>query len=664
MYKVTRILLFLTILFSLAATVAAQEGEEIYQDPQGQFSVPVPQNWTTTEADDYVQLSGPEGNIHIYVLVAPIEESLQAAVESAWEAVGITVDREVQQSGNPPLQAGADETLLLTYAFNSTTDEQIFQAVAQRVGGSAYIILIDANVEAASRRSAQLDIIVTGLTISSLERSNLSQVEPRALDDAMITQWEAYIEELLSSNHIPGAAVAVVQDGEVVYTAGFGVREQGGSTPITPDTHMMIGSTGKSLTTTMMATMVDDGLLDWDTPVVELLPQFEVADLELSQTITMRNLVCACTGLPRRDLEIVFNASGMTAEDVVESLQTFEFFTDFGEAFQYSNQMVATSGFAAVAAEGAEYDTLLNGYSTILAERVLDPLQMDNTTISFDRVLERNEYATPHGLALGGAYQVIPVSYETILQPFAPAGAHWSTAEDMARYLVMQLQNGVGPDGNRIVNEENLLVTREPQIPVTADVSYGLGWFVGEYKELPLVEHGGNTLGFTSDFAFLPETGIGVVILTNAQGTNAVSESIRTRLFDLLFGDVNEERDAQELAYAIQGIQEVLQRPDNLEDTVDVEAVQSYIQIYTNDALGTVTVELVDDRLYLDTGEFRTELLPLVIENNDNLQPVEAYILLDPPFLGYAIRFVMGDDNTINLILGEGVTEYTFTQQE
>lgn len=664
MYKVTRILLFLTILFSLAATVAAQEGEEIYQDPQGQFMVPVPQNWTATKADSYVQLSGPEGNIHAYVLVVPVEESLQVAVESAWETVGITVDREVQQSHNPPLQVGADETLLLTYAFNPANDEQIFQAVGQRVGDSAYIILIDAHVEAASRRSAQLDIIITGLMISSLERTDLTGTEPRPLDDAMIAEWEAYIEELLSNHNIPGAAVAIVQDGEVIYTAGFGLREQGGSTPITSDTHMMIGSTGKSLTTTAMATMVDNGLFDWDTPVIELLPQFAVADPELSQTITMRNLVCACTGVPRRDLEIIFNASEMTAENVVESLQTFEFFTDFGEAFQYSNQMVATSGFAAAAAEDSEYGALLNGYSHILTERVLNPLQMNNTTISFDRVLERNEYATPHGLALGGTYQAIPVDYEAVLQPFAPAGGHWSTAEDMARYLVMQLQTGVGPDGNRIVSEESLLVTREPQIPVTADVSYGLGWFLGEYKGLPLVEHGGNTLGFTSDFAFLPETGVGVVILTNAQGTNAVSESIRTRLFDLLFDDVNGERDAQELAYAIQGIQEVLQRPDTLQDTVDVEAVQSYIQIYTNDALGRVIVELVDNRLYLDTGEFRTELLPLVAADDDNPQSVEAYILLDPPFLGYAIRFVIGESDTTNLILGEGVTEYTFTQQE
>lgn len=663
MYKVTRILLFLTILFALATTIAAQEGEQIYQDPQGQFTVPVPQNWTATEEDRHVHLSGPEGNIHAYVLVASIEDSLQATVESAWEAVGITVDREVQQSRNPPLQAGADETLLLTYAFNSTTDEQIFQAVAQRVGNSAYIILIDAHVESASRRSAQLDIVITGLTISSLERTNLTGVAPRPLDQTMIAEWETYIEELLSSHNIPGAAVAVVQDGEVVYTAGFGMREQGGNIPVTPDTHMMVGSTGKSLTTTTMATMVDNGLFDWDTPVVELLPQFAVADPELSQTITMRNLVCACTGVPRRDLEIVFNASGMTTEDVVESLQTFEFFTDFGEAFQYSNQMVATSGFAAAAAGDSEYGELLEGYSNILTERVLNPLQMNNTTISFDRVLERNEYATPHGLALGGTYQAIPVDYEAILQPFAPAGGHWSTAEDMARYLVMQLRNGVGPDGNRIVSEENLLVTREPQIPVTADVSYGLGWFVGEYKGLPLVEHSGNTLGFTSDFAFLPETGIGVVILTNAQGTNAVSGSIRNRLFDLLLGDVNEERDAQELAYVIQGIQEVLQRPENLQDTIDVEMVQPYIQTYTNDALGAVIVELVDDRLYLDTGEFRTELLPLVTEDNDNPQTVDAYILLDPPFLGYVIRFVTSEDGSINLILGEGVTQYTFVPQ-
>src|SRR5690606_22596971 len=124
---------------------------------------------------------------------------------------------------------------------------------------------------------------------------------------------------------------------------------------ITPDTHMMIGSTGKTMTALLVAGLVDDGVIDWDTPVIEVLPRFAVADEELSRTITFRNLLCACTGVPRRDLELAFNYDELSAEAVVESLRSFEFFTAFGEAFQYSNQLVATAGYAAAAAAGAPY---------------------------------------------------------------------------------------------------------------------------------------------------------------------------------------------------------------------------------------------------------------------------------------------------------------------
>lgn len=114
----------------------------------------------------------------------------------------------------------------------------------------------------------------------------------------------------------------------------------------------------------------------------------------------------------------------------------------------------------------------------------------------------------------------IKVEDEKVLSPIAPAGTHWSTLEDMTNYLIMALNKGVTVDGVRVVSEENLLTTWQPQVPLSADASYGLGWFVSDYKGAPLMSHGGNTLGFTSDFAFLPEHGLGIVMLANARGTN------------------------------------------------------------------------------------------------------------------------------------------------
>jgi hypothetical protein len=260
----------------------------------------------------------------------------------------------------------------------------------------------------------------------------------------------------------------------------------------------------------------------------------------------------------------------------------------------------------------------------------------------------------------GYEYAPLPLSVEEVLLPVAPAGAHWSTAGDMANYLIMQLNQGVAADGTRVVSEANLLVTREPQVPVSADASYGLGWFVGTYKGLPLIEHGGNTLGFTSDLAFLPDTGLGMVVLTNAQATNAFSSLIRTRLFDLVFDDVDAQADAEAVAFTLDSLTELLQMPETMLDSVDVDAVQAYTGTYTNAALGEVTLELIDGALIIDVGEFRTAVLPVMDE--DDLTQVDYYISVDPPMSGQQLQFEEGADGVIQMVLGSGVTEYTFTR--
>ncbi|MBK8047691.1 MAG: beta-lactamase family protein [Anaerolineales bacterium] len=211
-----------------------------------------------------------------------------------------------------------------------------------------------------------MQIITTGFKISGLEEEDLTGIAPLTVTPAITEPLEAFIEDYMEKFDIPGAAVGIVQNGSVVYARGFGVANPETGAPMTPETNLMIGSTGKSLTTLMMGTLVDDGLMTWDTPVVELFPAFKVKDPELSKTITMRNLVCACTGVPRRDFEFLFNAQEQKAEDIVASLGDFEFFTKFGEAFQYSNQMVGTAGYvAAPSLKGT--DDLLANYKKALA---------------------------------------------------------------------------------------------------------------------------------------------------------------------------------------------------------------------------------------------------------------------------------------------------------
>ncbi|TVR96497.1 MAG: class A beta-lactamase-related serine hydrolase, partial [Trueperaceae bacterium] len=333
---------------------------DVFEDPAGVFTVPIPTGWTVEERDEHLALVSPDGGIRLFLLTFG-EDDLEAVIEQAWATVDPEFDVPVDTALEPPSDPGIERTVIVNY--DGPTGE-VYQALAQLHEGVVHVLLVDAELEAVQRRGTQINIIFSGYRILALEEPDLVGVDPLPVGD-VLDEFEAFVTQTLEAFGIPGAAIAIVQDHEVVYASGFGVRGDGGEA-MTADTHMMIGSTGKTITTMLMAAMVDEGLFDWDTPVVEVLPEFAVADPELSESMVMWNLVCACSGVPRRDLELMFNADEMSAEDIVESLATFEFFTDFGEVFQYSNQLVGTGGYAAAAADGAAWGELWQGYADSL----------------------------------------------------------------------------------------------------------------------------------------------------------------------------------------------------------------------------------------------------------------------------------------------------------
>ena len=634
-----------------AGVMAAEPAEAgTYEDPQGRFSVPIPTNWTVAEEEGFVTLTDPSGEISVYLAVLQ-GRNPEAVIARAWRRVDPEFSLEPTDVLSPPSEPGVERTVVTNYDDSG----RIYQGYGQLYKGAVYALLIDADLAAVQRRGAQVNIIATGFQIAALEKTDLTGAQPRPVDEAMIAELETFITDALPEFGIPGAAVAVVQGGEVVYTGGFGVREAGGDAPITPDTRMMIGSTGKSLTTMLMATLVDDGEMGWNTPVQNVLPEFEVADPKLSKTMTLRNLVCACTGVPRRDLELFFNADELNAEGVVESLRTFEFFTDFGEAFQYSNQLVGTGGYAAAAADGADYGELFAGYTKSLHERVLGPIGMANTTLSFAEVERAGDAATPHTFALDGLYTPIPLELERLLLPIAPAGAHWSTARDMARYLQTELALGVAPDGARVVSEKNLRTTWKPQVPVDAETDYGLGWFARDYNGLQLIYHGGNTLGFTSDLAFLPGENLGIVVLTNGQGTNAFNEAVRERLLELVFNQP--ARVGETVAFAAEQMSTGLDELDGKLRETDGAAARPFVGRYRNEALGAVSVRLEGNKLTLDAGEFASELRPIV----DDAGKPDGYIFYEAPLAGLPVRFQREAGQPV-VVVGEGAVAYTFTR--
>lgn len=632
-------------------------GETVYQDPEGRFTIPIPAGWTAEPRDGYVVLHDPEGDITVTAIVVPGTDATRG-IADAWAIVEPGFDATPPPNGvqTVPSNPGIDETVVITYDLGQTSG-RVRQAVGQRVGSQVYVMIFQGSLQAAVRRAAQINVIASGFTITSLSAVNLAGVIPRRFSGELVTAFETYAQDLLRRSDVPGMAVAVVQGGQIVYEKGFGVTELGGQQPVTPDTLMMIGSVGKSLTTLMMATEVDDGLFTWNTPVISLYPSFAVADPELTRQITMRHLVCACSGVPRRDLELLFNARTLTPEAVIASLRDFAFYTGFGETFQYSNQMVAAAGYIAAAVASTERGDLQRAYADQLRQRVLEPAGMTRTTLDFDQVRADPNAATPHGATLDFAYAPLSLDLEATLLPVAPAGAHWSTANDMARYLLTEIQQGIAPGGQRVVSEANLLETWKPQVAVDAETSYGLGWLVGSYKGVKMIFHGGNTLGFSSDLAFLPDVGLGIVVLANGQGANLLTEGLRYRLLELVYDQPAEFEKT--ITYAEeQGAKAQAELRAQLAETMDITSVRPFLGTYVNPALGEITLSLVGDALVLDAGEFQTALRVLKASPEGGA----GFLAADPPVAGLVVTLRRADDGQPSVVIRSpsGFEEYTF----
>lgn len=481
---------------------------------------------------------------------------------------------------------------------------------------------------------------------------DLTGVTPLPLTGERRTAFEAYVADTLHRTGVPGASIAVVQDGEVVFLQGFGVKELGGTDPVTPDTQLMIGSVTKSMTSTLAATLVDEGWLTWDTPLVELLPAFAVADPDLTSRLTIADAFCACTGLPRADPEALFNAHTLTPDGLVAQVANLRLTAQFGELFQYSNQMYAVGGYALASAAGAAPNQLHEGYVRSMQEQFLNPLGMTRSTFSLDDVLASGDYALPHNAGIDGQIERVPLLLELSVASGAPAGALWSSARDMARYLQMELDDGVAPDGTRIVSAENLARTRAARVaiperpdlpPVFLDAAqhYAMGWFVGEWRGLELINHSGGVAGFSSEAAFLPEAGLGVVILTN-DGWNGglFSYAVEYRLYELLF-DQPEEIDPILEQFLDQQVAGLAELQDRLRP-VDPAVVTPFLGRYTHPMAGEIELALRGDRLIFDAGEVHSELLVLVDEAGE----IDAYLFADPPFASNPAPVILqwGDD--------------------
>jgi CubicO group peptidase (beta-lactamase class C family) len=470
-------------------------------------------------------------------------------------------------------------------------------------------------------------------------------VPSAAVDAAAL---DAFVDDAALRLRVPGAAIAVIADGRVAYEHVLGVRALGKPAPVTPQTLFMIGSITKTMTTLMEAALVDAGTLRWDTPVTTLLPSFAVGDAELTRSLLLWHTACACSGIPARDLELLFEYDGVTPEMRLAALKTVKPTAPLGAKYQYSNLMLAAGGFAAAHAFAPTLP-LGDAYDAAMKAKVFDPIGMRSTTLDF-AVAARSESATPHALALDGSTHPVPLSAEASVLSIRPAGGVWTNLRDMERWVATELAHGTSPDGVRVASATNVDERAKPRIRRDDGDAYGLGLDVGTYEGTPMRAHYGGSLGFGATMFLLPEKKLGIVIFTNVRNggpweTLPFNEVVKRRVVEAVLPNASEQAAKMVTDFVAARRDADAKRGAEVERELDPAWLAPLVGTYESPTLGKVTLSATG---VFDTGEWRSKF------GRKRVGDGFAIVPLDPPFAGAELALGKSANGKPTIEVGDG----------
>ena len=614
-----------------------------------------PAGWTVRVRGAATILEAPEGESWIALVDVPASKDAkdaEAAVAAGWAAYKPDAKWPLKVINDRPDRNGWSKQRIFDYQ-TSPNERRDVSASARWSGSSWLVVIYDVSQPVGEKRAAQVVLIFDRLYPKGYERESFAGKRAHRLDAARLAELGRFVETGRQALGIPGVAVGIVEDGKVILAKGFGVRDLGSDAPVDADTLFMIASNTKALTTLLLAKLVDEGRLTWDTAVTSLLPSFKLGDADTTRSVLVKHLICACTGLPRQDYEWLFQFDGVTPDGALASLATMQPTTKFGEMFQYSNPMAGAAGFTAGHVLfpdlelGAAYDRAMQSY-------VFGPLGMTSTTFDYARALAA-DHAGTYAPDVDGkpAAAVMAVNYAVI--PLRPAGGAWSNVPGMLRYVQMELDEGALADGRQYIRKEPLLARRAAQVPIGKNTTYGMGLEVDTTYDVPVVHHGGDMIGYHSDMIWLPDSGVGAVILTNGDPGWILRGQFRRKLLEVLF-DGRAEADAQVAAGGKNFYEGLAAERKLLTIPADAAASAKLAARYTNAALGDIAVSREGAATVFDFGEWKSE-----VASRQNPDGSTSFFTTAPGLFGF--EFVVGTGAKRTLVTRDAQHEYVFDER-
>lgn len=345
--------------------------------------------------------------------------------------------------------------------------------------------------------------------------------------------FDAYVAKAMKEWEVPGVAIAVVKDDSVVLAKGYGVRTLGKPDPVDARTMFAIASATKAFTATLVGMLVDENKVRWDDHVTRHLPGFELFDPYVTRELTVRDLLSHRSGLARGDL--LWYASANDDAEVLRRVRYLRPTWSLRSQFGYQNIMYIAAGQLATTVAGKPWTALVR-------ERIFAPLGMTSTNTSTRGFATADNVASPHDRIDDTVRVIAWRNFDNV----AAAGAINSNVVDMAKWVRFQLDSGKAGSKRLLtsavlaeMHTPHTVIRREApareSYPFTNFSSYGLGWFLDDFRGREAVYHGGNLDGMSSMVALLPSERLGVVILTNMDGTG-IRDVLWRKIFDLYLG--------------------------------------------------------------------------------------------------------------------------------
>jgi CubicO group peptidase (beta-lactamase class C family) len=608
-----------------------------------------PSGWNIISGTNKHVLDPPEGDSHL-ALVDVQATDAAAAVAAGWASYRPDANRPLRIATPQAPYNGWEERHIYSYE-TSPNEKAVVYALAWRAGQAWTVVIVDATRATFQKRSAAFGLAIGSLRPKDYQREMFAGKPARPLDAERIALIKDFVQDVMQQFDVPGAALSLIEGGKVVFQQGFGVKTLGRPDQVDADTLFMAASNTKAMTTLLLAELVDENRLRWDQPVTQIYPEFKLGDAETTRQVLVKHLVCACTGMPRQDLEWLFNYATATPASTLASLGTMQPTSRFGEAYQYSNLMAAAAGYVGASVFAPDRE-LGAAYDEAMRTKVFEPLGMTHTTFDFATALSGN-FASPHGDDVDGRTMPARMDNNYSIAPARPAGGMWTSVRDLSHFVQMELALGELPGGNRLVSKQNLLERRRAQIQIGEDTTYGMGLIVSTKYGIPVVSHGGSMFGYKSNMVFLPDHGVGAVILTNSDTGSDLTNLLGRRLLEVLF-DGRPEAVAQASVAVTQRIANIAKTRERLVVPADAAEVGKLAARYVSPSLGELRVRAREGATIFDFGAWHSS-----VASRRNDDGTTSFISIDPTIVGF--NFVVGEQNGKSaLILRDAQHEYAF----